>query len=285
MYAAKNQGKGRTQVYVSGMHSMVRDRQALTADLRNAVARGEMMVLYQPCVRLAACVPSGAEALVRWNHPTRGVIGPDDFVPLAEESGAIQEIGQFVLYDACRILAEWQAGPETQALEINVNVSAKQVHDPSFVALVRNAIRETGILPGGLTLEITETAMIRDPDRCLETLTQLKRLGVRLALDDFGTGYSSLSYLKRFPIDVLKIDKSFIRDLYRSERETLLTTATIAFGKSLNLEIYAEGIETEDQLSYLRALDCEFGQGYLISRPLRKPDLHSFLQTRLQEAA
>ena len=270
MYAAKKQGKGRVQAYVSGMHSRVRERQQLTAELRHAIERNEIRVLYQPTVFLEDCSSAGAEALVRWDHPRRGLMSPDDFVPIAEESGLIGAIGEYVLMDACRLLAEWQGNPETRSLEINVNVSAKQVRDPDFVDCVRRAILETGILPGGLTLEITESAMIEDPERCLETLTFLKRMGVQLALDDFGTGYSSLSYLKRFPIDILKIDKSFIGDLYQSERETLLTSATIAFGKNLSLKIFAEGIETEEQLQHLRDLECEFGQGFLFSPPLSR---------------
>jgi EAL domain-containing protein (putative c-di-GMP-specific phosphodiesterase class I) len=202
---------------------------------------------------------------------------PDDFIPLAEENGAIAAIGRFVLEQACRVLARWQSHPQTRHRQMNVNVSTKQIRDPGFVGTVQGIIREASIEACGLTLEITETAMIENPDHTFTTLSELKRLGVSLALDDFGTGYSSLSFLKRFPIDVLKIDKSFIRDLYLSERETLLTGATIAFGKQLDLKVFAEGIETEEQLDHLQELGCEYGQGYLFSLPLREAELDAAL--------
>ncbi|HEU0073307.1 MAG TPA: EAL domain-containing protein [Dehalococcoidia bacterium] len=282
MYAAKNRGKGRVQVYETGMHTQINQRQALLAELWHAVERKEIRVYYQPFMHLATGQVSGAEALARWHHPTRGIIPPLTFIPLAEESSVILDIGEFVLRDACLLIKDWERRFPGEALLTSVNVSPKQIHDRNFVDVVRRVLAETQAPPGHLVLEITESAMLEDPESAEATLTALKQLGVKLALDDFGTGYSSLTYLKRFPIDVLKIDKSFITDLHVSEREAALTGATIALGQKLNLQIVAEGIETTGQLQHLRDLDCDEGQGFLFSHPLTHEELDSFMDANMR---
>ena len=283
MYAAKGRGKGRIQTYERGMHTQLSERQSLIADLRHALENKELLVKYQPSISLASGRIAGAEALLRWNHPTKGVIPPARFIPLAEETNLIQEIGEFVLRDACSLIADWQARLPDAHLLTSVNVSPKQIHDRSFVGKVNGIIQAAGIDPSWLVLEITESAVLDDPERALQAINALKDLGIKLALDDFGTGYSSLSYLKQFPIDILKIDKSFISDIYISERETALTGATIALGQKLKLRIVAEGIERNDQLEHLKSLDCELGQGFLFSEPLLRSELDQYMEPMLIE--
>ena len=285
MYAAKNRGKGRVQVYESGMHTDLSERQSLLADLWHAVERKELEVYYQPSVHLETGQVSGAEALVRWNHPTRGLILPVRFIPLAEETSVILDLGEFVLRDACGLISDWERRFPGRGLLISVNVSPRQIRDRNFLDMVRKVLEDSRIDPSYLILEITESVVLEDPERAQETLKALKQLGVKLALDDFGTGYSSLTYLKRFPIDVLKIDKSFIDDLNLSERETALTGATIALGQKLRLSIVAEGIERADQLQHLLELNCEFGQGFLFSQPLTRPALDTYMDNMLGEKA
>jgi EAL domain-containing protein (putative c-di-GMP-specific phosphodiesterase class I) len=231
---------------------------------------------------LATGQVSGAEALARWNHPTKGIILPLAFIPLAEETSVILEIGEFVLRDACLLSKDWEQRFPGKDLLTGVNVSPKQIHDRNFVDVVRRVLAETQARPGDLVLEITESAVLEDPDGAEATLKALKQLGVKLALDDFGTGYSSLTYLKRFPIDVLKIDKSFITDLHVSDREAALTSATISLGQKLRLRIVAEGIETTDQLQHLRDLDCDEGQGFLFSHPLTHQELDSYMDASMR---
>ena len=278
MYVAKNQGKGRVQVYERGMHRRLSERQSLIADLRRALSRSELVVYYKPAFRLNDGSIAGAEALVRWSHPTRGMILPVEFIPLAEETGMIREIGEFVLRDACELAKSWQTRYPDSSLLVSVNVSAKQILAPGFVEEVRRVIEDAEVDPSALTLEITESVMLEDPDRSLAVLDELKKLRVKLALDDFGTGFSSLSYLKQFPIDILKIDKSFIDDINVSKKNERLTGATIELGQRLQLSVFAEGIERRDQLEYLRALNAEFGQGFLFSQPLAREDLEAFIE-------
>ena len=281
MYVAKNQGRGRYQFYEHGMHAKLSERQSLVADLRNACSRGEIVVYYQPAIVLSTGGLAGAEALVRWQHPVRGLIQPNDFIPLAEESGLIIEIGEYVMRDAVQLLRKWQQDPATAELSLGVNVAARQLRDRDFVSKVRQIVRDAHIRPDRLLIELTESAMLGDPDGTLITLSELKALGVRLALDDFGTGYSSLSYLKRFPIDVLKIDKSFIGDIDASEQDSRLASATITFGQQLKLSVLAEGIELADQLDQLIGLDCELGQGFLFSHPLERSEFDRFVREQV----
>jgi len=280
MYAAKAAGKGRIHVYEDGMHRQVAERQTLIADLRNALARGELVVHYQPGVELATGRMVAAEALVRWNHPTRGLLSPNEFIHLAEDSAMIGPIGEFVLAEACGLMAHWQRRFPSSFLIMGVNVSARQLKIDSFAQTVNHAILADSVDPRRLLLEITESAVLEEPERGVKALHELKALGVSLALDDFGTGYSSLSYLKDLPIDVLKIDRSFIGNIASSKKEALLTEATIALGHQFGLRIVAEGIEHPDQLEKLIELQCEFGQGFLFSPPLTREELDKFVEAR-----
>ena len=278
MYAAKSKGKGRVHVYERGMHRQVAERQTLVADLRNALARDELVVHYQPGIELRSGRLVAAEALVRWNHPTKGLLPPKEFIQLAEESAIIGPLGEFVLTEACRKIAYWQNRLPGSLLIVGVNVSAKQLRFDSFAERVKDVIRREAIDPRRLLLEITESAVLEDLDGGVKALEDLKLLGLSLALDDFGTGYSSLSYLKDLPIDVLKIDRTFIDNIANSKKEALLTGATIALGHQLGLRIVAEGIERVDQLEKLIELECEYGQGYLFSPPLPRAEVDEFIQ-------
>ena len=280
MYAAKAKGKGRIQIYEEGMHALAVERQTLIAGLRQAVERQELVVHYQPGFELATGRVVAAEALLRWNHPTRGLLLPDSFIPLAEESGLIGPIGEFVLEQALSVVAGWQVAYPDSLLVMGVNVSPRQLSDSSFCLRVQRAIEAAGVDPGRVLLEITESALIEDPANGIRALHELKTLGLNLALDDFGTGYSSLGYLKDLPIDVLKIDRTFVDNITTSKKELLLTRTTVALGHELGLRIVAEGIERPDQLEKLIELQCEYGQGYIYTRPLPLHELEEFLRAR-----
>lgn len=268
MYVAKSQGKHRYQVFASDMHSQLTERLVLLADIKRAVERSELVVHYQPTVLLKTGQVVGAEALVRWNHPSGDLIAPADFIPAAEESGDILEIGRWVLEQACCAARRWQEHYPDRHLAVNVNVSPKQLQDDSFVASVGQCLAASGLEPGRLVLEITETALLEEPDHTMDVLAALRRLGVRVALDDFGTGYSSLSHLRRFPIDVLKVDQSFVSDLGGGDQPRGIVQAIVELGQTLNIEVVAEGIERDDQLTALSAMNCLFGQGFLLGRPV-----------------
>ncbi|HYM16046.1 MAG TPA: EAL domain-containing protein [Dehalococcoidia bacterium] len=279
MYVAKSHGKGRYEVFEPDMQIAMVERLALLSDLQRAFERDEYVVHYQPMVLLRSGQLIGVEALVRWRHPTRGLLPPGDFIPLAEESGVILELGLWVLREACRQAAAWQAmyacdPPWT----ISVNVSVKQLQHPSFVADVAEVLRTSGIDPRTLVLEITESVMMQDAVATMDLLGRIKSLGVRLAIDDFGTGYSSLSYLRQFPFDLLKIDKSFIDDVGAPVQHKELTKAIIELGKTLDLELVAEGIERPEQLSRLQTLDCELGQGFYFAEPLEAAEVEELLR-------
>jgi diguanylate cyclase (GGDEF)-like protein/PAS domain S-box-containing protein len=277
MYAAKRKGKGRWHVYERGMRSLLTAKQTLITDLRHALERDELTVHFQPGIELRSGRMVAAEALMRWNHPIHGLLTPATFIHEAEESGVIDSLGDFVLRKACTVLSEWQSRFPDALLMIGVNVSPRQLRDERFSMKVEAALDAQEIDPRRLLLEITESAVLDDPIRSMLTLQKLKELNVSLALDDFGTGYSSLSYLKDFPIDVLKIDQSFIEDIALSQKDALLTSATITLGHELGLRVIAEGIERPEQLAKLIELNCEFGQGYLFSKPLAKEDLDKFV--------
>jgi EAL domain-containing protein (putative c-di-GMP-specific phosphodiesterase class I) len=213
-------------------------------------------------------VVCGAEALVRWQHPRRGLVSPGDFIPLAEETGLIVSIGEWVLHEACRQARVWQTEyPAAQRFTMNVNLSGKQLQRRDLAETVARILRQTGLDPSSLTLEITESVAMEDADSTLTNLRELKRLGVQIAMDDFGTGYSSLSYLKRFPVDQVKIDRSFVDGLGHDSDDTAIVRAVVTLARALNLQVTAEGIERPDQLAHLRSLGCERGQGYLFARP------------------
>ncbi len=274
LYAAKAAGKDRIVVFRQEMQIAADDRRALEAELRRALEEGQLFVRYQPIVDLATMVPKAAEALVRWRHPTRGVLGPDVFMPLAEETGLVVPLGRFVLDRACQQWAEWRA--HGHALDISVNVSARQLESDRIVGDVRRALEQYHLPTGALTLELTETSLMADPGRVTGILARLKKLGVRLALDDFGTGYSSLSYLSKFSIDVLKIDRSFIA-LLDDVASGPLVHSVIELGRALSIETIAEGIEDSAQLAWLLRERCDSGQGFLFGRPVSPEELEARL--------
>jgi EAL domain-containing protein (putative c-di-GMP-specific phosphodiesterase class I) len=249
---------------------------ALEMDLRDALERKEFFLMYQPTFDLSDMRATAVEALVRWQHPTRGVVQPNDFIPTLEENGLIVDVGRWILGEACRQGAEWRAAGH--AIGMAVNVSGRQLDADDFIDDVRRALLESGLAPAALTLEITETAIMRNVEATARRLAAIKELGVRIAIDDFGTGYSSLAHLQRFPVDALKIDRSFIARLTENpEGETLIHTL-VQLGKALALETLAEGIEKQRQLSLLREERCDSGQGFLFARPLDAAAMASFLE-------
>jgi EAL domain-containing protein (putative c-di-GMP-specific phosphodiesterase class I) len=270
MYAAKAAGKGRHEVFRPVMHATAKRRLQLTGDLRRAVENQEFTVDYQPLVSLADGRVLGAEALVRWEHPEFGRIAPDDFIPLAEETGLIVPIGEMVLREACRQAKSWQqlAGTDGPAY-VSVNLSPRQFRPPGkLVSDVQRLTAETGLDPSCLLLEITETVLMHDREHAARDLQALRDLGVRVAIDDFGTGYSSLSYLREFPIDIVKMDRSFVQELGRGRGDDALVRSVLELGEALDMQIVAEGIEDVAQLDSLRDLHCGIGQGYYFSRPI-----------------
>jgi diguanylate cyclase (GGDEF)-like protein/PAS domain S-box-containing protein len=284
MYAAKSQGKGCFRMFEPSMHVSMMERLELLADLQRALDRGEFMLQYQPMFLLETRQLCGVEALVRWQHPRRGLLPPADFIHLAEESSAILQLGAWVLTEACRQAADWQSQfPSDSPWTMSVNVSVKQLQNPAFASEVALALRESGLEPGRLILEITESVMATDVPSMLSRLHELKELGVGLAIDDFGTGYSSLGYLREFPFDLLKIDKSFIDDLGAIVQPKDLTKAIIELGKTLDLELVAEGIEDGAQVERLRSLHCDLGQGFYFSRPLDHDAVADLFRTLRQE--
>ncbi|HTW98294.1 MAG TPA: EAL domain-containing protein [Acidimicrobiales bacterium] len=266
LYEAKSLGRSRYVVFEPAMHDALQNRLGLEFDLFSARAEGQLFVEYQPLVDMRRLVVQGAEALLRWRHPIRGVIGPAEFVPLLESSGAIAEVGRFVLIQACIEAARWHTAGHQ--IEVSVNVSARQLEGDELIDAVHAALEASGMDPRLLVLEITETAMMRDIDRSLIVLDALKGLGVQLAIDDFGTGYSSLSYLQRFAADSIKIDRSFIATLTCSVDGRMLVHTLIQLAKALGLRTIAEGVENGQQLALLRSEGCDLAQGYLFHRPL-----------------
>jgi diguanylate cyclase (GGDEF)-like protein/PAS domain S-box-containing protein len=281
MYAAKARGGDRYVTYEPQLYDATVARMELKADLRGALERGELHVAYQPIVELETTSIVGSEALMRWDHPRHGAVQPIEFIPLAEENGLILELGRWILETACRQTRAWQDVTGQGDLTISVNLSGRQIADPSLVADVGRILSETGLRPGSLTLEITESVLVQDVDTTVGALTGLKALGVRLAIDDFGTGYSSLSYLRQFPIDILKIDRSFIASLDGSDDSTALVRSILNLSSTLRLETVAEGIEASGQREALQGLGARRGQGYLFARPMRPDDLGDLLARRV----
>ena len=281
MYKAKAAGKGRYEVFERGMHEAVVERLELKADLRRAVRSDELIPHYQPIVELATGTVVGAEALVRWQHPEKGTLPPAAFIELAEETGLIVPMGRALLRRACADAAAWPSVAGRKPT-LSVNLSPRQVQDIDVVADVRQALADTGLPPERLTLEITETTLMADPAAAAETLHRLKGLGVKVALDDFGTGYSSLSYLERFPVDALKIDKSFIDALQACDAAgSGLVGAIVGLGERLHLHVTAEGIERGEQVAELLGLGCGLGQGFHFARPMPNADLAALLAANL----
>ena len=276
MYRAKWGGKNRYLVFESGMQDEVRSRMEMEMALQSALGDGEFFLVYQPTFDLESMSPTGVEALIRWRRPGHGVLEPDDFVPLLEDSGLIVEVGAWVIGEACAQATRWhEAGHH---LNMAANVSARQLETDDLVAHVEEALSSTGFDPGALTLEITETTLMRNADETAERLAALKRLGVRIAVDDFGTGYSSLAHLQRFPVDVLKIDRSFISQLADGCEGEILLHTLVQLGKALSIETTAEGIERPQDLSLIKSEACDNGQGFLFTRPLSAQDADSFFR-------
>jgi diguanylate cyclase (GGDEF)-like protein/PAS domain S-box-containing protein len=267
MRTARQVGSGTVERYASEMHTAVAQRVELRAQIRAGLRRGEFIVHYQPIVDLQTERTVGFEALARWEHPTRGLLGPGEFIPVAERTGLILDLGNYVLREACAQVAEWNAIAETPVY-VSVNVAGAQLHNDAFVDKVAAILRGTGLAPEHLLLEVTETALVRDSAGSVRRLQALRDLGVRLGVDDFGTGYSSLNYLRRFPMDVLKVDKSFVDELSDGAGELALVDAIVGLGRALELTVVAEGIEERPQAEHLRRLGCQLGQGYLFSKPL-----------------
>jgi diguanylate cyclase (GGDEF)-like protein len=267
MFTAKKNGRNNVQFYLRSINAASAERLALESDLRRALERRELHLNYQPSVDIGTGRITGCEALVRWRHPTRGMVPPDKFIPLADEVGLINEIGRFVIDEATGQMQRWRAAGMGD-LNVSVNVSAVQFREEALVGVVRDALGKSGLDPHHLTLEITESVLMQDAEATIGMLRALKAMGLSISIDDFGTGYSSLAYLRRFPIDTLKVDKAFVRDVTQDADDAAIVRAIITLAKSLKLEVVAEGVETIEQLAFLRLESCDRIQGYLFSRPL-----------------
>lgn|GEM_PF-3916426 len=267
MHVAKEMGKNSCQLYNEKMSARIDERLMLEHGLRRALDKDEFILYYQPCLDLSGYKVTGYEALIRWNHPEMGLVMPDRFIPLAEERGFIEHIDEWVLGQACRQAVSWQ---ETGLgrLKASVNISGRQFARTDLVGTVRRVLAETGLSANLLILELTETTLVHNPEAAVGMLRQLKQMGVQIAIDDFGTGYSSLNYLKQFPIDALKVDRSFVRDITMNPNDAAIVGAIIAMAHSLCLRVIAEGVETQEQLEFLKMLQCDDMQGYLASRPV-----------------
>ncbi|SER79153.1 diguanylate cyclase (GGDEF) domain-containing protein [Pseudomonas sp. NFACC02] len=277
MQHAKHLGGNNFQFYTESLQARTLERLQLEIQLRRAIEDGQLEVFYQPKLEVATGRLSSAEALVRWCHPTRGMVPPGEFIGLAEESGLIADIGEFVLRQACRQMREWQRSG-LLPIRVSVNLSVHQLRQGKLVSLVRQVLDETGLMPECLELELTESQLLDSVEHIISTFQQLRELGVKLAIDDFGTGYSSLSYLKRFPVDYVKIDQAFIRGLNEGTEDAAITRAIIAMAHSLELKVVAEGVETAQQLEFLREHQCDEVQGYLISRPVEASAMGDILR-------
>jgi EAL domain-containing protein (putative c-di-GMP-specific phosphodiesterase class I) len=277
MQHAKHLGGNTFQFFTDNLQACTLERLQLENQLRKAIEEGQLEVFYQPKLCLADNSLNAAEALVRWRHPQQGLVPPGDFIGLAEETGLIAPIGEFVLRQACMQARDWQREGLAD-IRVSVNLSMHQLRQGNLVSLVRQVLQETGLPASLLELELTESHLLENVENVIATFHQLRQIGVRLAIDDFGTGYSSLSYLKRFPVDCVKIDQTFIRDLSAGSEDAAITRAIIAMAHSLELKVVAEGVETQEQLSFLRSQHCDEIQGYLISRPVEAPQFVRLLK-------
>jgi EAL domain-containing protein (putative c-di-GMP-specific phosphodiesterase class I) len=277
MYQAKAAGKARFEVFNIEMRSQAFSRLEMEQDLRAALENQEFELYYQPIVSGSDCSIYGVEALIRWNDPERGLIGPDDFIPIAEETRLIVPIGDWVLRTACAQAREWMERG-MRGVRMAVNLSAYQLEQPDFINRVAVILNETELPPAALELEITESVAMQNAEATIRTLKRLKRMGVRVAVDDFGTGQTSLVYLTRFPVDTLKIDRAFVRDLATDAADAMVVSTVIALGKSLNLHVVGEGVETDEQLDFLRRRGCDAVQGFLFSRPVPALQIERLLE-------
>jgi diguanylate cyclase (GGDEF)-like protein/PAS domain S-box-containing protein len=278
MYRAKAKGEGAIEIFDPSMNAQALARFQMDSELRRALERQEFTLHYQPVVGLKSGLIEGWEALVRWNHPERGLVPPMEFIPLAEETGLIVPLGKWIIEEACFQAGVWQAQwPADPPRLMNVNISGKQFGQRDLVTTVKTALRTSTLDPRSLKLEITESVMMKDPQASLEAMMVFKSMNIHLVIDDFGTGYSSLSYLKRFPVDTLKIDKSFVDGLGKDPESTAIVTAVVSLARSLGMRVTAEGIETLEQMEHLQRLECDQGQGYLFSKPLPRDQAEALL--------
>jgi diguanylate cyclase (GGDEF)-like protein len=276
MYRAKERGRNRIEAFQGGMRARAVERLEVETDLRRALERDELRVYYQPVVRLAGAAMLGVEALVRWQHPERGLMAPAEFIPVAEETGLIQPLGAYVLGESCRQVAVWnRAHPDRAPLSVAVNLSARQMSAADLTRLVITALNDSGLDPGLLCLEITESVLMEDVSASRNVLQSLKELGVRLGIDDFGTGYSSLLYLRRFPVDFLKVDRSFVSGLGENSEDGAIVAGVLGLAHALGVGAIAEGVEQPEQADKLALMGCEQAQGYLWSRPLPPKELEA----------
>jgi EAL domain-containing protein (putative c-di-GMP-specific phosphodiesterase class I) len=278
MYRAKAAGRARTETFDTEMQREDAARFELLAELHGAVGRGELRLYYQPVLRLRDSEAVGAEALLRWQHPTRGLIGPGEFIPLAEDSGLIVPIGAWILHEACAAAVRWPATADGAARKVSVNISARQLRDGDLVATVAEALERSGLAASALCLEVTESLLMVDPDHSEEVLRALKELGVCLSIDDFGTGYSSLARLKRFPLDYLKVDRSFVSGLGADADDDAIVTAIIRLAHTLGLVVVAEGIEEDRHREALERIRCEAGQGWLWCKAVPEAEFLAWLE-------
>ena len=267
MHSAKEAGRNLVRFFTNEMNGQAAERLTLESGLRAALDRGEFFLVYQPQMEVSTGRITGFEALIRWKHPELGLVPPDRFIPIAEDTGLILQIGEWVLRTACAQAKAWH-DDRLWAVPVAVNVSAVQFRQENFCALIRSVLQETGLSPQFLELELTESLLLSNVDRIFSVLQELREMGLMLSIDDFGTGYSSLSYLKQFRVNKLKIDRSFIRDIAFDSDDAAITAAIISMAKSLKLKVIAEGVETEAQISFLREHQCDEIQGYYLSKPI-----------------
>jgi predicted signal transduction protein with EAL and GGDEF domain len=277
MYQAKRKGGAAHQVFDLRETTAAAERHRLESDLRLAFSQDQLQVVYQPIVRSADGLTTGAEALLRWHHPSRGQVDPALIIAIAEQSDLITDLGAWILDQACRDHASWPRNAEDRRLDLAVNVSARQLMVPNFFSVVASVLGRTGMDPASLVLEMTEYILIGDLDRAMTVLDDVKTLGVRIALDDFGTGYSSLSYLRQLPIDIVKIDGCFIADIGRASMGEAMVSAVTNLAHVVGLTVIAEGVETLEQSEAVRSIGCELSQGYFFARPMASPDLVDML--------
>ena len=280
LYEAKRSGRDTYRHYTTGMNLYSLERMSLETDLRMALERNEFQLFYQPQINLDTGKMVGSEALIRWNHPQRGLLTPYHFIEIAEETGLIVSIGKWVLEEACRQHNAWTAA-SIEPLRISVNISAMQFSQAGFSEIVRNVVTESGITPSLLELELTESLCMNNVDSVLNTLYELHQFGIKLAIDDFGTGYSNLSYLRRFPINRLKIDQSFIRNIEHEPVNVDIVKAIIALGKSMSMELVAEGVETQSEMALVKSMGCQFVQGYFYSHPLPASEFEKWVRDEM----
>ena len=277
MYRAKERGGARTELFDSAMRENAVRAMRIEQELQAAIEHGHLRLYFQPGVRLGTGEVVGAEALVRWEHPERGLIMPDRFLGVAEETGLIVPLGAWVVGEACRQLAEWQSRDETSHMHVSLNLSARELTHPDVVSTVLTCVRESGVDPRGLTIEVTESTAMADGDTGFRALRDLSGEGIRVAIDDFGTGYSSLEQLRRMPVDVVKVDRSFVRGMAADPMDRELVAAVVGMGRALKLIVVAEGIETPEQAEVLRDLGCDIGQGFLFAKALPVAELNGLV--------